>query len=111
MAARRVGVSWGGTDWDIIVVEILARLPPYGADPSEDEASLVFYRLLDGEDEATGEVVGLEIDDFLEFDRWNLIPDTADLWQLGEDVPRPPVDLLKNLQAQLLARTKVSLTS
>jgi hypothetical protein len=111
MATRRVDASWGGPERDILSIMLFERLPDSGADPAEDDDSLVYYRLLDEREEATGEIVGFEIDDFLDFDRWDLIPDFADVWQLKDGSPLPPRDVLRQLQARLLARTKVPVSS
>lgn len=107
MASKRVAVSWGGPERDIFAVKLLDRHAPSGADPSEDEETLVYYRLLDEHGEATGEIVGFEIDMFLHFDRWDLIPDMVDRWYVGDEAPLPPVDLLKQLQTHSMAKTKV----
>lgn len=104
--------SWGGPEHDIVSVTPLMGGAPVSGDPSWEEETLVFWRILDDEDEPTGEFVGVEIDEFLRFDRWDLIPASTDLWQFDEkEAPVPPVELLQRLQVRLMARTKVPAVS
>jgi hypothetical protein len=102
---------WGGPEHDIVSVRPSARVPWFSGDPSWEEETLVFWRILDDDDEPTGEIVGVEIDEFLRFERWDLIPTTPDLWQLDEESPLPPVDLLRRLQARFLAESGVAAIS
>ena|SRR6478735_3335343 len=105
MATRQVGVSWRGPKIDIAAVLIVdAPLPNYGAALEDLDESVVYYRALDANDEATGEIVGIEIDDFLNFDHWSVIPAIGNFWQYDGLEPAPPVTMLKRLQKQLRAR-------
>jgi hypothetical protein len=101
MGARQVIAAWGGAGHDILSLTPGESVPPFGADPSDEDDTLVLYRLLDSHDEATGEIVGVEIDEFLQFNRWDLIPSVDQCWQLPGRPPHSLVDVLKTLQHEL----------
>ena len=108
MGARRVSAIWGGAERDVLTVLPLSRPGAYGADPSDRDDRLVLYRRLDDRGEATGEVVGVEIDGFPDFDRWEALPALAELWQLLDREPVPPTDLLRRLLEELGAQGRVA---
>lgn len=112
MATRRVIAGWGGPGKDILTLIINAPLPPYGASITDDDR-VVLYRLLDDREEATGPIVGIEIDDFLGidiaaagFDGWDSLPALPERWQQDGREPLLLTDLLKLLQAELQARAR-----
>ncbi|MBA2452124.1 MAG: hypothetical protein H0V47_03050 [Chloroflexia bacterium] len=53
------------------------------------------------DEQETGEISGIEILDFLDFDRWDAIPTFPVLWQIEGWEPLSMVDLLKREQALL----------
>jgi hypothetical protein len=86
-------------------------LPPfYAADPFEADPRFVLYRETETEDadagDTLGEVVGLEILDFLDFDQWDLVPSLVQDWQLSDWPPLPLSELLRRLQAKLRAEVR-----
>jgi hypothetical protein len=86
-------------------------LPPYySADPSDADPGFVLYRRTESEDEDReeefGEIIGLEILDFLEFDQWGLVPHLLHDWQLPGWPPLPLNKLLQRLQANLRAEAR-----
>ncbi len=108
MDPRRAFIAWGGPERDILTL-LLDDLPKdYGADPDEDDLRLVLYRVLDENEEATGEIVGVEIVDFLTFDRWGVLPDVPQRWQVHDAAPLPLRALLQRLQVELRERAKVA---
>lgn len=120
MESTRVSAIWGGPKRDILTILPYHLPEDYGADPDEWDSRVVYYRLLDERDEATGEIVGIEIDDFVGtevkeylgvedlpgFDAWDDLPVLPRRWQLHDWEPLPLVDLLKRLQANLRARVE-----
>ncbi|MGH2558759.1 MAG: hypothetical protein ACRDJH_06825 [Thermomicrobiales bacterium] len=120
MEATRVSARWGGADRDILTILVDPWPRDYGADPDDEDDRVVYYRLLDDRDEATGEIVGIEIDDFVGteakdylgvtdlvgFDAWDALPVLPQRWQLRDWEPLSLVDLLKRLQASLGARVE-----
>ncbi len=99
---------WGGLDLDILTLLLEPWPNDYGADPSDDDDRVVFYRRLDEHEEANGEIVGVEIDLFLSFDGWEALADVPHQWQIDGSDPLPLSDLLRRLQVTLLERTKVA---
>ncbi|MBI2321354.1 MAG: hypothetical protein HYU88_04495 [Chloroflexi bacterium] len=57
--------------------------------------------MLDEHQEATGVVVGIEIEGFLDFDRWESLPKLDIRWRLPGHEPLPLEDLLRRLQREL----------
>jgi hypothetical protein len=56
---------------------------------------------LDAAERETGRIAGFEVLGFLEFDRWDALPDLDVLWQLPGQEPLPLEALLKREQARL----------
>lgn len=106
MATRRVSVIWDGPERDIVTL-LSERTPrSYGADVADDDDRVILFRELDECDEATGEIVGLQVEDFLGFDAWAAIPVLPERWQTPGREPLPVVDVLKRLQAALRTETR-----
>jgi hypothetical protein len=63
---------------------------------------IAVLRVLDGNDEATGLVAGVEIVGFLDFDGWDDLPKLPMLWQLPGQKPLALDALLR--QQQVLRR-------
>jgi hypothetical protein len=79
---------------------------PFSADVQGFD--IVIWRLLDQDDEPTGEPVGVEIDGFSGFDEWDGLPELPLLWQYRDWEPLPLVELLKRLQQELRARAEAT---
>lgn len=99
---------WGGPDYDVLTLLLEPWPNDYGADPFDDDDRVVFYRRLDEHEEANGEIVGVEIDLFLSFDRWEAFSGIPHRWQLDEGEPLPLSDLLRRLQVTLRERASVA---
>jgi hypothetical protein len=103
-------ICWDGPSRDILMVFVEPTPDPWGAtsdDVGDDVLDLiVVFRALDENEEATGEVAGLEILDFLIFDRWDAIPRFPMLWQLPGREPLPLDELLKRVQRELREQAK-----
>lgn len=108
MATRHISVLWDGPEHDILSLLPEPWHGDFGADPDEDDLRLALYRLLDEHEEANGDVVGVEILDFLTFERWHVLADVPDKWQLGDGEPQSLADLLRGLQATLRERANVA---
>ena len=72
---------------------------PSGAVVHDED--LILYRALDRNEEPTGPVTGIEVIGFLEFDRWEDLPQLDLLWQLPGQEPLPLDELLRRLQREL----------
>ncbi|HKP54145.1 MAG TPA: hypothetical protein VJ183_16020 [Chloroflexia bacterium] len=109
MEAVRASVMWDGPKSDIVTLFVEPTPEPWQADP-DDEFEIVLLRVLDENEEETDEIAGIEIIDFLEFNRWDDLPKVSFLWQLPGWEPLPADELLKRVQhdfkveAALLAR-------
>jgi hypothetical protein len=102
-------VAWGGPERDVLTL-LASPLPPfYAAEPSDADPGFVLYRETETEDAdgALGEVVGLEILDFLGFDQWTLVPSLMQDWQLLGWPPLPLNELLRRLQTKLRAEVRM----
>ena len=108
METRRVFVLWDGPEHDILSLLPEPWQENFGADPDEDDIRLVLYRRLDEHEEATGEVIGVEILDFLTFERWHALSGMPHQWQIQNDEPLPLPILLRRLQVELRKRANVA---
>lgn len=82
--------------------------PPAGFEPLDEDDSVALYQVLDEHEQANGAIVGVEIDDFLAFDRWNVLPKLPILWELPGEEPAPLADVLRRVQARLRRRVLAS---
>ena len=108
MESRTVSLLWDGPERDILSLLPSPWRDDFGADPDEVDLRLVLYRVLDEHEEATGDIVGVEIDDFLTFDRWHALPELPHRWHLPDTEPLPLKELLQRLQVKLRNRAKMA---
>lgn len=102
----RATLTWAGPRNE--VVTLLSTTPggDYLAAPADDP-DVTLYRRIDEHDEPEGPVVGIEIIDFLTFDRWDALPKHVELWQLRDREPLPLDALLRREQQRFRQRMKV----
>jgi hypothetical protein len=105
-------ISWDGPDHDVLYV-FVEPTPKWGVtwdDFPDDEiiSSVAVLRELDDNDEPIGRVAGIEILDFLRFERWDAMPCLPLLWQVPGSEPLPLVDLLQRLQAELHGQARLA---
>ena len=72
---------------------------------AEDHAPAHLLLELDDTEREPGRIAGLEIFDFLDFDRWDELPQLLLLWQLPGWEPLPLDELLKRKQHELRQQT------
>ncbi len=103
---------WAGPSNDLLQVLVEPTPEPWGVTwddlPDDVDVGFVVFRELDANEEPTGRVAGIEILDFLRFDRWDAVPRFPLLWQVPGWEPLPLVDLLRRLQAELRERARVA---
>ena len=75
--------------------------PPLPSGAVVHDEDVILYRALDQNEEPTGPVTGVEIIGFLEFNRWDALPQLDLLWQLPGQEPLPLDELLKREQRRL----------
>ncbi len=112
METVRASVVWAGPTNDLLQVlrEPMSRFGSTSEDvPDELLDDVVVFRELDANEEPTGRVTGIEILDFLRFDRWDAVPRfPLLLWQVPGWEPLPLVSLLQRLQPQLRDRARLA---
>ena len=110
MDTVKASIMWAGPSNDLLQVFVEPTPEPWGvtSDDVGDDLldSVVVFRVLDENEEATGEVAGLEILDFLSFDRWDALPRFPMLWQLPGWEPLPLDELLRRVQRELRLRAQ-----
>ena len=102
---------WAGPRNDLlqVLVEPMLRFGATSDDvPDELLGDVVTFRELDENEEPTGRVAGIEILDFLRFDRWDALPRFPMLWQLPGQEPLALADLLQRLQPELRERARLA---
>lgn len=108
METKHLMAAWGGPDRDVLAV-----LPDWTGEFSaallddHDDVDVVVYRVLDNDEEATGEIVGIEILDFLDFSEWSLIPALPVKWSINNGPAGTPRAALQDFQRKLRARTQL----
>ena len=98
---------WPGAEIDVLTVFVEPTPDLWEADCVDNSFSVFVLLALDENEEETGEIAGIEIVGFLEFDHWDEIPDLPILWQLPGQEPLTLVQLLKRQQRQLREREGV----
>jgi hypothetical protein len=95
---------WGGPESDVFMV-LVEPTPDWAADPLIGTVALL--RTLDDNEQETGQIAGIEIVGFLDFDRWDLLPDLPMLWEIPGWEPLTLEDLLRREQALLRQHSSV----
>lgn len=103
METVRASVLWDGPERDIAILFVEPTPVPWQVDP-DDELEVSILRVLDENEEMTDKIAGIEIMDFLQFDRWNDLPNLSLLWQLPGWEPLPADKLLRRVQQEFRAR-------
>jgi hypothetical protein len=103
MAARRVIPVWEGPPHDLLSVFVDPYPLDFVVDPSDLDTRLAFYRVPDENDAPTGALVGVEIDDFLNFRCWQAFAGFEDRWYGPKGEPLLIADYLHQLQNELRA--------
>jgi len=108
METKRMMAAWGGPERDVLAILPGYPTPDFSGVPLNESGELVAYELLDGAEEPTGEIVGVEIVGFLEFDEWDEIPDLPVRWSINDGPAESPKEALRILQGQLRARARLA---
>lgn len=106
MATRRVKAAWGGSDFGLLSVLVEPYPQDFVVDPSDLDTRLAFYHVPDEDDAPTGELVGVEIDDFLNFRCWEALARFEDRWCGPDGEPLTVADYLRQLQNDLRAESR-----
>jgi hypothetical protein len=108
----KASICWDGPSRDILMLFVEPTPDPWGItwDDVPDDAIewIGVFRELDANEEPVGRVAGVEIMDFLRFDRWDALPQFSMLWQVPGQEPLPLVDLLQRLQPELRERARLA---
>ena len=105
MATRRVVTSWNDS-YELLTVMVHPYPADFVAVPSELDPRLIIFCLPREDDAPAGELVGAEIDDFLNFARWDAFAGPGDRWYLDDHEPRPVAEFLQGLQSELRVKGK-----
>ncbi|HEX9987933.1 MAG TPA: hypothetical protein VGE45_05570 [Chloroflexia bacterium] len=100
METVEASFTWDGPTRDILYLFVEPTPTPWGVDP-DDEFQVLVLRVLDENEQETDKIAGVEIIDFLDFDRWGDLPRLPLLWQIPGWEPLPLEEVLKREQ-QLL---------
>ena len=101
MAITKAHLTWTGPESDVLGLWVDdPTLHNWLATATDDDLVALLVES-DEYDEPTGRVAGLEVVGFLDFNRWDRLPNLSTLWQVARDKPRPLVELLKQEQKAL----------
>jgi hypothetical protein len=104
MATVTASLTWPGPEVDVLRLFVEPTPEPWGAEVIDEDVLL--FRALDDREELTDRIAGLEIVGFLDFDRWEDLPETELQWRLPTRQPQPLPDLLRYVQSELRARVE-----
>ena len=99
METIRASITWPGSTIDVLRLFREPTPALWEPDPIDDQFAILLT--LDEDEQETGEITGIEIIDFLDFDRWDKLPTFPILWQLPGQEPGLLVDILKREQETL----------
>ncbi len=100
MAVVKASIVWSGIDNDILQLFVEPMPSAWIVDP-DDTGILAVFREVDRAEQETGRIAGIEIIEFLEFERWADLPNLNVLWQLPGQDPLPLTIALQRVQHQL----------
>lgn len=96
----KASVTYTGPEKDVLCVFVEPTPDLWIADPVDDDIAV--FRVVDENEQETGEIAGVEILDITTFSRWDSIPqDIPSMWQVEGRPPMPLVDLLRSIQEEL----------
>ena len=98
--------TWGGPESNVLTLYVEPTPALWMADLVTYWPEFI-YMVQDENEQETGEVAGVEIVGFLEFDDWGALPELPMLWQFPGWEPLPLEALLKRVQANLRAQAAV----
>jgi hypothetical protein len=79
----------------------------WAAEPVKPGSGHIYlYQGLDARRQRTGQLAGVHIVGFLDFDSWGDLPDLPFLWQLPGKEPEPLADLLRAEQQRVRAEAQ-----
>lgn len=73
METAKASLLWTGPEKDVMML-FREPTPLWEADLMDDDSQFFVLLTLDEDEQETGEISGIEILDFLKFDRWDAIP-------------------------------------
>lgn len=107
MAVIKVAMTWTGPELDVLLLRVIEPfIDHWTTDPVDGWGDFAVLREVDDDDNLTGRIAGLEIADFLMFDRWAIVPEYPALWQVDNGELLPLTALLQRLQAELRQQAK-----
>ena len=94
--------TWAGPHTGVLT--LFAEPPPdeWIAEPDDLTEFFVWWVVASGRE--TDQIAAVEMLGFLDFDRWDTLPNPSSLWQLPDWPPLPLRSPLQRLQAELRAR-------
>lgn len=108
MATVSAWAWWPGPETNVLRLFSDPMPEDVVSDPWVDDDDVTLYTKLGERDGARGQIVGIEIIDFLDFDRWDDLPKLDARWQLPDWEPLPLDELLKRVQRELRQRQLVA---
>ncbi len=102
MQTINASIAWAGANIDAFTVFVEPTPSMWVAEPVKPGSGHVYlYRALDANRQRTGQLAGVHIVGFLDFDGWGDLPDLPVLWQLPGKEPEWLADLLRAEQQRV----------
>ena len=102
MQTINASIAWAGANIDAFTVFVEPTPSMWAAEPVKPGGGHIYlYQALDANRQRTGQLAGVHIVGFLDFNGWSDLPDLPLLWQLPGKEPAPLPDLLRAEQARV----------
>ncbi len=99
----RATFTWTPPPIDVLTL-YAEPMPEQWVADLDDRGQFFIYRVIDADEQETGDVAGVEILGFSTFGEWEDLPRLPLLWQLPGNAPVPLIELLQQLQRELPTR-------
>ena len=107
MQTINASTAWAGANIDAFTLFVEPTPSMWAAEPVKPGSGHVYlYQGLDARRQRSGQLAGVHIVGFLDFDAWSDLPDLPFLWQLPGKDPEPLADLLRAEQQRVRAEAR-----
>ncbi len=102
MQTINASIAWAGPNINAFTLFVEPTPAMWAAEPVKPGNSHIYlYRALDNKRQRTGQLAGVHIVGFLDFNAWHDLPDLPVLWQLPGREPEPLGELLRSEQQRV----------
>ncbi|MEA2573160.1 MAG: hypothetical protein QOH93_458 [Chloroflexia bacterium] len=102
MQTINASIAWAGPNIDAFTLFVEPTPAMWAAEPVKPgQSNIYIYQALDSNRQRSGQLAGVHITGFLNFDAWGDLPDIPLLWRLPGREPEPLGELLRSEQQRV----------